>query len=570
MPQITNIDNAASSTLGQVDTDLALGNVPSEERVRLAAVARLGILDSPAEQAFDDIVMLAARICAAPVSFISFFDHQRQWFKAQVGMDVREIPRRHSIGEHTLASDGPFIVADVRNDPRFADAEFVSQARSYLGCTLFDLDRIPVGVLGVVHRQQRVFTDDQIEMVQALGRQVEQLFILRATAAARSDDQERSADRETRFQSILHSLAHGVVVYAVDGTVVDCNPAAESILGATRADLTGPDANPRRLSPQHEDGTPFRDDDRPVAITLKYGIDVRDVVVGVSRLDSGAHRWLLVNSSPLWAPSGQSAGAAVTIADVTDLLTLNSQLQESLADLARASQERAALLSAVSHDIRAPLAAIRMMTEILQDRADAITGEQRDELMSRVRAEARRTEGVLTDLVTANRVGSGLEAPRRRRIDLEQLLHQRVREFDSTTHAIRIQSLTGDLSLWADGAQVERIIDNLISNAITHTPIGSRVLVCADERGAAIEITVDDDGPGVPDEMRVSVFSAYVRGEKASDRPGTGLGLFLVQQFALFHGGSARCMRSELGGARFVVTLPRRPGHDSVGVGQQA
>lgn len=553
------------TTLGKVERGAK--QLTDEERARLAAVQRLRILDTPPEQAYDDIVMLAARICDAPVAFISFFDDERQWFKAQTGMDVESVRRDSSIGEYTIAAAGPLVVPDTALDDRFADKDFAAQARSYAGFPLFDLDRLAVGVLGVVHYEPTPFTDAHLEMVGALGRQVEQLFVLRSTLAARSADHDHAVERETRYRSVLHSLTHGVIVHDVDGSITDCNPAAESIVGMTRSELLGQSPLDRRFGDEHEDGTPFNDEDRPVAITLKYGIDVRDVVVGIRRSSDEARRWLLVNSAPLWGATGRGGGAVVTFADITDLLTLNSQLQESLADLARAAQERAALLSAVSHDIRAPLAAIRMMTEILEDRADAITDSQRSELVSRVRAEARRTEGVLADLVTANRVGSGLEAPRRRRIDVEQLMYARAREFDGTSHSVRVESSRGDLTLWADGAQVERIIDNLLSNAVTHTPVGTKVQISAAEMGSTIEIAVDDDGPGVPAEMRVSVFSAYVRGERSADRPGTGLGLFLVQQFAQFHGGSARCEASARGGARFVVTLPRRP--DSVGVGKE-
>ena len=131
---------------------------------------------------------------------------------------------------------------------------------------------------------------------------------------------------------------------------------------------------------------------------------------------------------------------------------------------------------------------------------------------------------------------------------------------------MRVGTLSGDLTMWADAAQLERILDNLISNAVTHTPAGTKIVIEAREFDGRIELVVDDDGPGVPEAMRVRVFAAYVRGEKAADRPGTGLGLFLVQQFAQFHGGTARCLQSTRGGARFVVTLPRRPGQLSAGV----
>lgn len=558
---------AGGGTLGSVD--VVPGTPTSEESIRLTAVRRLMILDTPPEGAYDDIVALAARICQAPVAFISFFDDHRQWFKAQTGMNVDWVPRARSIGEHALDSHGPFVVADTTREARFADALLDSGARSYAGFPLFDLDRVAVGVLGVVHRELRLFSDDQIEMVATLARQVEQLFVLRSTLAASSFDHDRAVEREARFRSILHSLGHGVIVHDADGCIVDSNPAAGGIFGIDHNELIGSYAHGYRFAAVHEDGTPFHGADLPVAITLRYGIEVRDVVLGIRRLSDGDRRWLLVNTAPLWGPTECGTGAVLTYADITDLLTMNNQLQESLADLARASRERAALLSAVSHDIRAPLAAMRMMTEILDDRADAITDAQRHDLIGRIRAEARRTEGVLADLVIANRLGAGLDAPRRRRIDMAHLILDRAREFDSATHAIKAEAMRGDLTLWADGAQVERIVDNLISNAIVHTPAGTTVMISAVEIDACIEVTVDDDGPGVPDELRVSVFSAYVRGERSVDRPGTGLGLFLVQQFAQFHGGSVRCSRSERGGARFVVTLPRRPGAESAGVGQE-
>jgi len=197
-----------------------------------------------------------------------------------------------------------------------------------------------------------------------------------------------------------------------------------------------------------------------------------------------------------------------------------------------------------------------MMTEILEDRADAITLEQRHELIHRVRVEARRTEGVLVDLVSANRVGAGLNTPRRMRVDLDEIVRHTVREFSNDDHDVRLGELDGNLILWADRAQIERILDNLISNSVRHTPAGSHIIVSAVEREGAVRLSVSDNGPGVPDHLKSSIFGAYVRGERSADRPGSGLGLFLVQQFAQFHGGRAWCEDVPGGGARFMVTLP--------------
>jgi PAS domain S-box-containing protein len=559
-------EHSTVTTLGSVNASADVAAI--REARRLEAVRRLRIIDTEPEQAFDDIVTLATQLCRMPIGFVGFFDEQRLWFKAQKGVDVWQVPRAGTLAEYTIESGAPLIIPDVQADKRLAGniATFSAMAGAYAGVPLFDPEGVTIGVLAVVDWDPRTLTSDQIGMLEALGRQVEQLFALHATLVARGDDHAEALEREARFRSVLQSLASGVVTLDHDGVVQDCNPAAEKILGLTRERMVG--RSPLDAPVRHEDGRLFKDDERPVMVTLRYGIDVRDVVMGIERED-GSSRWLLLNSSPLWDQFSRSNGAVVTFADVSDLFMLNTQLQESLGELARAAQERAALLSSVSHDIRAPLAAIRMMTEILEDRGDAITAMQRDELIRRVRVEARRTEGVLTDLVSANRVGAGLEAPRRTRIDLEQLICARAREFDGSDHAISVGSVIGEMTMWADAAQVERILDNLISNAITHTPAGTRVHIEAHEHNGWIDVSVDDDGPGVPEHMRQRIFTAYARGERSADRPGSGLGLFLVAQFAQFHGGTARYEVSQRGGARLVVSLPRRPGQGSEGVGQQ-
>jgi PAS domain S-box-containing protein len=553
------------SAEGRTSPHASIDAQSAAEGERFAAVERLQILGTPREQSFDDIVRLAALILRTPIAAIGFFTPDHEFVKSEIGLGVSTIARANSICDAVAVEGRGLFIPDAHADERYAGAGAVVGppfVRAYLGVPLRDPAGVVVGVLFAADTVPRSFGPDQIATLEILGRQVEQLFVLRASLLQLTDAQTTVRLRETRFRSVIQSLGLGLVVHRPDGAVEELNAMAESIIGVPRDVIKQEGPHSERWQPVHEDGTVFAPEDRPVAIALRYGIEVRDVIMGFRRPD-GARRWLLVSVSPLWDHDGRGSGAVSTFTDVTDLLSLNAQLQESLGELARAAQERAALLSSVSHDIRAPLAAIRMMTEILDDRADAITDDQRVELVRRIRAEARRTEGALADLVSANRVGTGLDAPRRKRVDLEQLMFARAREFDGGTHTIRVGSLSGDLTLWADAAQVERMLDNLISNALTHTPAGTRVLIDAQELDGRIEFAVDDDGDGVAPELRERIFSAYFRGDRAHDRPGSGLGLFLVQQFAQFHGGTARCEPSARGGARFVVTLPRRPGHEA-------
>lgn len=529
------------------------------ELVRLAAVDRLGILDTEPDPAYDGIVALAAHVCATPIAFIGVLDADRAWLKASIGVECTELPRDLLAAGFGSAQDrGVIAIEDVAARSDLADHPWVAGPPGirFVATTNICVDGIAVGALVVVDTQPRRLDDRQEEMLHRLGRQVDHLFALRQAMRGISEGRDELTRSQAQLQRILDAITQGVVVHAPDGTIVRANPAAERILGLTHDQLVGRHPIDDRWQTIHRDGTPFPGEEHPASVTLRYGVEVHDVTFGITRAD-GERRWVHVNSAPLPIPGSDHVGAVATFSDVTDLTELNDQLHESLRELAEAAQERAALLSAVSHDIRAPLASIRMMTEILEDRADAITVDQRNELIHRVRVEARRTEGVLVDLVSANRVGAGLHTPRRMRVDLDALVRRAVRDFSGDDHDVRVGQLEGDLLLWADRAQIERILDNLISNAVRHTPAGSQVVVSALDREGAVRLTVADDGPGVPDHLKAGVFGAYVRGERSADRPGSGLGLYLVQQFAQFHGGRAWCEDVETGGVRFVVTLPR-------------
>ena len=539
------------------------------EARRLEAVRRLRIIDTEPEQAFDDIVALATQICRMPVGFVGFFDEQRHWFKAQRGMDVWHVPRSGSLGEYTIEAGQPLVIPDVRADPRFAGklGESTAYAGSYAGVPLYDPDGLAIGVLAVVDLEPRTLTVDQVGMLEALGRQVEQLFALRATLVARSDDRDQALERETRFRSVLQSLASGVVTYDHQGIITDCNPAAEHILGIPRNGLIG--ETPLRAPARHEDGRFFRDDERPVMVTLKYGIDVRDIVMGIER-DNGTTRWLLVNSSPLWDQYSRSSGAVVTFADVSDLLMLNAQLQESLGELAKAAQERAALLSSVSHDIRAPLAAIRMMTEILEDRADAITATQRDELVRtragrgpahRGRADRpgvgqprRRRPGSATTQAHRPRTARVLAGPRVRR--------QRPRD-QGRVGGRRADDVGRRGTGRAHPRQPDQQRDH--PHAVRHAH--RRSTPTRSTGGSSWRWTTT--GRACPS----TCASACSRPTcVASSRPigrARASGCSSSPSSPSSTAASARYEVSPRGGARFVVSLPRRPGQPSVGVGQQ-
>lgn len=147
----------------------------SHEQQRLAALRRYQILDTPREEAFDDITRLIASVCDAPIAVINFIDEARQWFKSEIGLGVRETPLDVSICAHAILQPGLFIVPDTLADKRFANNPLVTgepYLRFYAGALLETHDGYALGTLCVLDYQPRQLSELQKQTLETLARQV--------------------------------------------------------------------------------------------------------------------------------------------------------------------------------------------------------------------------------------------------------------------------------------------------------------------------------------------------------------------------------------------------------------
>ena len=146
---------------------------PSVESARVAALDRYAILDTEPEQAFDDLVVLAAYVCRAPIAMLSLVDDHRQWFKSKVGVEIRETSRDRSFCAHAIQQRDLFIVPDTLNDARFRENPMVlgdPHIRFYAGAPLINEDGFALGTLCVIDRQPRELDEAQKEALQSLSR----------------------------------------------------------------------------------------------------------------------------------------------------------------------------------------------------------------------------------------------------------------------------------------------------------------------------------------------------------------------------------------------------------------
>jgi PAS domain S-box-containing protein len=214
---------------------------------------------------------------------------------------------------------------------------------------------------------------------------------------------------------------------------------------------------------------------------------------------------------------------------------------------------RESILATVSHELRTPLTAILGFALTLQERREQLTEEEITTAAAQIVDQTRRLEALLRDLLDLDRHRRGAAGVAREPTALAPLV-ERVAAARSTD-AARIDLALAPVTATIDRAMVERIVDNLLANALKHTPPDTPVALRLERQGEDVLIMVDDHGPGVPPEHRESIFDLFRRGP-APTAPGVGVGLAIVAQFAALHGGRAWVEDGDRGGASFRVLLP--------------
>ena len=181
---------------------------PRQEE-RLAALRSYGILDTPRERGFDEVVELIAEICETPIAVVNLIDEHRQWFKAEVGLGVRETPLATSICAHVILMPGLTVVPDLLGDQRFCENPLCvnePNLRFYAGMCLQTDDGLPLGTLCVLDTRPRELSELQKSAIMVMGRQVMRQIQL-TTALKQSDLLRQEVDHRVKNSlSIVKSL----------------------------------------------------------------------------------------------------------------------------------------------------------------------------------------------------------------------------------------------------------------------------------------------------------------------------------------------------------------------------
>jgi PAS domain S-box-containing protein len=342
------------------------------------------------------------------------------------------------------------------------------------------------------------------------------------------------------INGITNSLGDGV--YALDraGRFTFVNPAAEQLLGWTEAELLGRDAH-AVIHMQSPTGIRIVPEDIPVQATIQSGTTARDDEVVLTRRDGVM--FPAAYSVASIVTQGQVVGAVVAFRDMTEVRRLQRSQEE--------------YLTLISHDLRAPLAVIVGYAQVLLQTLTK-QGLEREANSAKIVFESgHRMNHMIEGLLERSRLEAGQDTMRRRPIDLVQLASRIIGQavMPADRSQIHLEGVA-ELPVVGDAAQIERVIINLITNALKFSAPGSPVVVGFYRDGNRAFVSVVDQGDGIDPLNLPHIFEKHYRASTHADVEGSGLGLYVSRLIVEAHGGRLWA-ESRVGmGSRFTFALP--------------
>lgn len=309
-----------------------------------------------------------------------------------------------------------------------------------------------------------------------------------------------------------------------------------------------------------------------VAVAIGAGL-VRSIGGGLGRLAEGTRQ---VASGDL--------DHRLSTAGPAEFSQVASSFNEMTRRLQEADRMKRAFFAHVSHDMKTPVTAMLDAHDLLLDEVPGPLGEDQERLLRLSRESGVRLREMIEQLLELARLNAGAGELEPEQVDVAAIVRRTIREQEPRREKAgvecSVETPEGGVPAVVDGSYLTRVLENLLANAVEHSREGQRIRVALQvlsappaaaslSQGRAggstgdgwLEISVSDQGPGVPEDRREHIFEPFAREEElGGSSDGLGLGLALCRRVAEAHGGAVWVEDGEGGGSRFRVVLPRRPG----------
>jgi two-component system phosphate regulon sensor histidine kinase PhoR len=344
--------------------------------------------------------------------------------------------------------------------------------------------------------------------------------------------------------SIMDSIADGVIVTDVLGTIQILNPKAKEIFGLYGESAIGQSAVDfiRRF----EDVPP-----EVMREKFKKIVERGETFSADIRIAIPTTRFYTLQLGPVRSRDGLVQGIVGVLSDVTELKEMD--------------QMKTDLMSMVTHEIRTPLATVRGFAQILLK--GGIGGDKSKEFLEIINRQSNRLVNLVNDFLDITRIESGRQVITKGPVDVDKLIQNAVADLkplaDEKNITLQYASPGALPEVFGDRNLIEQVLINLVSNAIKYSPKGAWAKVAAIQQNGSVAIAVQDNGLGIPKESIPRLFEKFyrVRCDDRKDIIGTGLGLSLVKQIIDVHQGTIRVESEHGKGSTFTFTFPvAKPG----------
>ncbi len=453
-----------------------------------------------------------------------------------------------------LAGQVPPILATILEEahPPF-DLSLPAAERAISAIPMVSRERV-IGALGVVHPQERPLTDADTMLlnsaagimavaaengrlfaeVQAFNRHLEQMVEERT---------RQLVEEKNKTEAILASMADGLLVLDGENRIIAANRTAEEMLGFHLDEMQG------QVAGAQMDSELWRCVKKMVGgheLTTSGLVDLPDESRpgGLRSIQASAARMQGAEA----ATAGRYAGTVILLRDITALKEVERM--------------KARFMAGVTHELKTPLAIIRVHANNLLTYHDRLPKRKQRDLLDTIQKQVALLERSVEDILDLTRLDAGATSLNREPVDLGALADEIIASMRPLAESKQINVLwvkpSSAVTVRADSRGIRRVIRNLLDNALKYTPDGGTVEVKTlprEEQGGA-EIRVRDTGVGIPAEHHERIFERFYRVDPSHTIPGTGLGLAIVKEIITAHGGEIEVASDPGAGSTFTVTLP--------------